>query len=160
MTWEWLQGQLIDDFGRSTGVLAQKAEWLALTMGIKNSDGSESGGKSTYTVKAYTTHFTRLMRALTTHTPLTDDLATIDRYNEGIRIGCPAIWAEMKGMHAVLSYDTLSEAISAAQVAESALSARDIQHSSIRTATSDQVYHQLIPFRSSPSYIPPHPRLL
>lgn len=130
MTWPWLQLQLIDEFGRSTGVLAQKAEWLALRMGVKNTDGTEVGGKSTYTVKAYTSHFTRLMRALTPHTPLTTDLAIIDRYCEGVRIGYPTLWAEMKGMHSVLSYDTLSDAITGAQVAESALSVLKLQHSS------------------------------
>jgi hypothetical protein len=133
MTWEWLQGQLIDDFGRGTGVLAQKAEWLALRMGVKNSDGTEIGGKSTYTVKAYTTQFTRLMRDLTCHTALTTDLAVIDRYCEGIRIGYPGLWNEMKGMHAVLSYDTLSDAVIGAQVAESALSVLKLQHSSSST---------------------------
>ena len=130
MTWEWLQVQLIDEFGRSTGLLAQKAEWLALRMGIKNPDGSETGGKSTYTVKAYTAHFTRLMRALTPHTSLTTELAIIDRYCEGVRIGYPALWTEMKGMHAVLSYDTLAEAVSGAQVAEAALGVVKLQHSS------------------------------
>lgn len=133
MTWEWLQGQLIEDFGRSTGVLAEKAEWLALRMGAKNSDGTEIGGKSTYTVKAYTIHFTRLMRSLTSHTSLTTDLAIIDRYCEGIRIGYPTLWTEMKGMHAVLSYDTLSDAIIGAQVAESALAVLKLQHSSPST---------------------------
>ena len=133
MTWPWLQFQLIDEFGRSTGVLAQKAEWLALRMGVKNNDGTEVGGKSTYTVKAYTSHFTRLMRALTPHTPLTTDLAVIDRYCEGVRIGYPTLWAEMKGMHSVLSYDTLSDAITGAQVAESALAVLKLQHSSSST---------------------------
>jgi hypothetical protein len=81
-------------------------------------------------VKAYTAQFTRLMRALTPHTSLTTDLAIIDRYCEGVRIGYPALWNEMKGMHAVLSYDTLAEAISGAQVAESALGVVKLQHSS------------------------------
>lgn len=130
MTWEWLQGQLIEDFGRGTGALAQKAEWLALRMGVKNTDGTEVGGKSTYSVKGYTTQFTRLMRALTPHTSLTSDLAIIDRYCEGIRIGYPSLWNEMKGLHSVLSYDTLGEAILGAQVAESALSVVRSQNSS------------------------------
>lgn len=130
MTWEWLQSQLIEDFGRSTGQLAERAEWLALKMGTKNTDGSETGGKSTYTVKAYSSHFTRLMRALTEHTSLTHDIAIVDRYCEGIRIGYAALWDEMKGVHAVLSYDTLADAITGAQVAESALAVLKAQHSS------------------------------
>lgn len=130
MTWEWLQAQLIEDFGRSTGAVAQRAEWLNLKMGTKNSDGTETGAKSTYTVKSYSIQFTRLMRALTKHTNLTDDIPIIDRFCEGIHIGYPALWNEMKGVHAVLSYDTLADAITGAQVAESALAVLKAQHSS------------------------------
>jgi hypothetical protein len=130
MTWEWLQVQLIDEFGRSNGVAAQQAEWLALRMGVENADGSRVGGKSTYTVKAYTAQFTRLMRSLTSHTLLTTDLLVIDRYLQGIRVGYSALWAEMKGMHSVLIYDSLADAINGAQIAESALAVGKMQQSS------------------------------
>jgi hypothetical protein len=130
MTWDWLQIQLIDEFGRSSGVAAQQAEWLALRMGIENADGTKVGGRSTYTVKAYTSQFTRLMRALTSHTLLTTDLLVIDRYLQGIRVGYTALWNEMKGLHSVLIYDSLSEAITGAQVAESALHASKLQPTS------------------------------
>ena len=147
MTWAWLQVQLIEEFGRSTGVAAQQAEWLALRMGIENSDGTKTGGKSTYTVKAYTAHFTRLMRALTQHTVLTNDMLVIDRYLEGIRVGYSALWKEMRGNHAVFSYDTLAEAITGAQVAESALAVGKINPSlsshthRFRSPMSVQVNH-------------------
>lgn len=136
MTWDWLQVQLIDEFGRSSGVAAQQAEWLALRMGTENGDGTRVGGKATYTVKDYTGHFNRLMRALTQHTLLTTDLLVIDRYLQGIRTGYTALWVEMKGNHSVLSYESLSDAITGAQVAESALAVGKMQHSPPSSSSS------------------------
>jgi hypothetical protein len=130
MTWDWLQAQLIDDFGRSSGVAAQQAEWIALRMGVENADGTRKGGKSTYTVKDYTSQFTRLMRSLTSHTLQTTDLLVIDRYLQGIKLGYSALYNEMRGMHTLLHYDSLATAITGAQVAETALSAGKIASSS------------------------------
>jgi hypothetical protein len=70
------------------------------------------------------------MRALTSHTLLTTDLLVIDRYLQGIRVGYIALWNEMKDLHSVLIYDSLGEAITGAQVAESALHAGKMQPTS------------------------------
>jgi hypothetical protein len=136
MTWEWLQTQLIEDFGRSTGQLAERAEWLNLKMGVKNSDGTQTGGKATYTVKAYWTLFSRFMRALTIQNNQTRDIVIIDRFCEGIRIGYPALWNEMLGNNTVVAYDTLDDAKTAALVAETHLTVSKTQQSSSSFSSS------------------------
>jgi hypothetical protein len=120
MTWPWLQTQLVLQYGRASGVAAMQAEWLALRMGTKNADGTESGGKSTRTVKAYTAEFVRLMRALAPgHGLQTTDLLIKDRYLQGIKVGYPSLYAVMLGNDKVLRYETLNDAIEGAQMAES-----------------------------------------
>lgn len=137
MTWEWLQGQLIEDFGRSTGQVAERAQWAVLVMGIKNTDGTHTGGKATYTVKGYTDLFTRFMKSLTSHSILTREIVLIDRYTKGIEIGYPALWDEMKAQSKQSidpQYVTLAEAITAAELAESALAVSKIQRSSVSSS--------------------------
>lgn len=126
MTWPYLEHQLIEDFGHTVGIAAQEAEWLALRMGVKNADGSTTGGKATWTVHDYTDKFTRFMRALTDHKPFSTDMLLKNRYTEGIRLGRPALYREMLGSQKVLLYTTLSDAIAAAYVAETALSVNKI----------------------------------
>jgi hypothetical protein len=129
MTWEWLQIRMIEEFGRSRGRLAERAEWMALKMGNKGTDGTDTGDKATRTVQQYTSLFTRLMRALTTQTRNTEDIVIIDRYCEGIKNGWPALWSEMKGTHAVLVYVTLADAIEGAEIAETQLGVRSKESS-------------------------------
>jgi hypothetical protein len=137
MDWAWLQQQLIEDFGRASGVVALQHEWAALRMGIVNTDGTKVGGKSTFTVKAYTFLFTRLMRTLTTHNLHTTDILVIERYLAGIKLGYPTLYNEMRGMHTVLLYLTLAEAISGAQIAESALAVGKMQTTSSSSSHSN-----------------------
>jgi hypothetical protein len=127
MTWEWLQGQLIQHYGQPSGALAMAAEWEALRMGVKNADGSETGGKSTWTVAAYTAQFLQFMRALTSHSPATSDLLVINRYVTGIRLGYESLWKVMLGVQKVLWYETLQEAIEAAHQAEAAINVSRIE---------------------------------
>ena len=129
MTWEWLQAKLIEEFGRSRGRLAERAEWLTLRMGSKGTDGTDTGDKATRSVQQYTSLFTRLMRALTTQTRNTDDIVIIDRYCEGIKYGWPALWSEMKGVHSVLVYATLSDAIEGAEIAETQVGVKNKESS-------------------------------
>jgi hypothetical protein len=129
MTWAWLQGQLVQQYGRASGVSAMQAEWLALRMGTKNADGTETGGKSTRTVKSYTAEFIRLMRALMPgHGIQTTDLLVKDRYEQGIKSGYPALYAVMLGRDQVLRFTTLGDAIEAAEVAESDLAIGKLSH--------------------------------
>jgi hypothetical protein len=114
MTWSWLQQQLIKDYGLANGAVAMKAEWEALRMGAH-------GDKATRTVAQYTNLFNTLMMALTDHTHLTRDLLVIDRYVRGIKDGYPALHAAMLGKDKILNYDTLSEAVEGAQLAEAEL---------------------------------------
>jgi hypothetical protein len=130
MTWEWLQNQLIQHYGQPSGALAMAAEWEVLRMGVKNADGSEIGGKSTRTVAAYSALFLHYMRALTTHSVLTEDLLVINRYVGGIRIGYDALYKVILGVHKVLWYDTLQEAIEAAYQAEAAMAVSRIDYRS------------------------------
>ena len=118
MTWEWLQHQLIQHFGQPTGVSASEAAWVALRMGEKNADGSETGGAATRTVKDYTARFCHYMRILTSHDVRTTEFLVITHYVEGIRLGYEALHRAMKGTQLVLRFDTLQEAIEAAQLAE------------------------------------------
>ena len=118
MTWEWLQHQLIQHFGQPTGVSASEAAWIALRMGEKNADGSETGGAATRTVKDYTARFCHYMRILTSHDVRTTEFLVITHYVEGIRLGYEALHRAMKGTQLVLRFDTLQEAIEAAQLAE------------------------------------------
>jgi hypothetical protein len=112
MTWQWLQDQLINDFGRANGATALRAEYKALRMG-------SYGDRPTRTVRQYTDRFVELMRALTTHEISTLDIATIDNYVEGIRCGYEALYVAMKGADRVVQYDSLIEARDAALLAES-----------------------------------------
>lgn len=130
MTWPWLQTQLVLHYGRASGEAAMQAEWLALRMGTKNADGTESGGKSTRTVRAYTAEFVRLMRALAPrHGLQTTDLLIKDRYLQGIRIGYPGLYAVMLGNEKVLRYETLNDAIEGAQIAESDIAiSKSVRH--------------------------------
>ena len=160
MTWDWLVERLIDEFGRSRGRLAERAEWMALKMGNKNADGSETGDKATYPVKDYTALFSRLMRTLTGQTNVTQDIVIIDRYCEGIRIGYPALWTEMKGVHAVLVYGTLNDAIVGAELAETQLGLRikDTSHHRSRHHTQVNHIHSSSRADDSPSPSPSPPR--
>jgi len=118
MTWDWLKGQLMRQYGQPSGAAAQQAEWQALRMGVKNKDGSETGGKSTWTVSAYTDLFLNYMRYLTSHTVNTTDILVIDRYVLGIKVGYDALYKVMLGVQKVLRYETLAEAIEGAHIAE------------------------------------------
>ena len=129
MTWPWLQSQLVQQYGRASGVSAMQAEWLALRMGTRNTDGTETGGKSTRTVKSYTAEFVRLMRALMPgHGIQTTDLLVKDRYEQGIKSGYPALYAVLLGRDQVLRFTTLGDVIEAAQVAESDLAIGKSSH--------------------------------
>lgn len=118
MTWDWLKLQLMRQYGQPSGAAAQQAEWQALRMGIKNKDGSETGGKSTWTVSAYTDLFLTYMRYLTSHTVNTTDILVIDRYVLGIKVGYDALYKAMLGVQRVLRFETLAEAIEGAHIAE------------------------------------------
>ena len=135
MTWEWLQGQLIQHYGQPSGALAMAAEWEVMRMGVKNADGSDTGGKSTYTVAAYTTLFMHYMRALTSHSVVTADLLVINRYVAGIRLGWEPLYKVMLGVQKVLWYDTLQEAIEAAYQGEAALNVSKIERRSATAST-------------------------
>jgi len=136
MTWEWLQGQLIQHYGQPSGGLAMAAEWQALRMGVKNVDGSETGGKSTWTVIAYNTLFLKYMRALTSHSIQTEEIVIIDRYVNGIKVGYETLYKTMLGAQKVLWFDTLKEAMDAAEIAEVTLTVSRIDKRSDRTASS------------------------
>jgi hypothetical protein len=159
MTWEWIQRELIKDFGRSTGQVAERAQWAVLVMGSKNADGTQTGGKATYTVKDYTDLFTGFMESLTVHTTLTEDILYIDRYVKGIEIGYPALWEEMKAQSKQSYgpvYETLAVAITAAELAESALAVSKIHHSSASSshhhrAHQTRVNHMQSTLDDSPS---------
>jgi hypothetical protein len=136
MTWEWLQGQLIQHYGQPSGALAMAAEWQALRMGVKNVDGSETGGKSTWTVLAYTTLFLKYMRALTPHSIQTEEIVIIDRYVAGIKIGYETLYKVMLGVQKVLWFDTLKEAMDAAEIAEVTLTVSRMDKRTERAALS------------------------
>ena len=141
MTWPYLQERLIEEFGRSRGQLAERLEWAALKMGTKNADGTETGGKATRTVRDYTSLFTRLMRTLTGESRISTSIVLIDRYCDGIKTGYPALWTEMKGVHAALVYATLADAIVGAELAETALSLRSKDSSHHRSRHHAYVNH-------------------
>jgi hypothetical protein len=129
MTWPWLQSQLVQQYGRASGLSAMQAEWLALRMGTRNADGTETGGKSTRTVKSYTAEFVRLMRALLPGQGIqTTNLLVKDRYEQGIKSGYPALYAVMLGRDQVLRFTTLGDAIEAAELAESDLAIGKSSH--------------------------------
>jgi Retrotransposon gag protein len=120
MTWEWLQGQLIKDYGRANGESAKRAKWQALRMGMY-------GDEPTRTVKQYTKVFLDLMNSLTPHHQVTtEDMLVIDRYLKGIEDGYPVLYTAMKGADTVLYYPSLSAARDGAEVAESELAAKKI----------------------------------
>ena len=121
MTWDWLKGQVIQHYGSPSGAVAMSAEWRNLRMGVRNVDGSEVGGKSTWTVSSYNALFLHYMRALTSHSVQTEDRLVIDRYVDGIRIGYDALYKVMMGVQKILHYETLREAMDAAEVAEVAI---------------------------------------
>ena len=134
MTWEWLKTQVIHHYGSPSGALAMAAEWEALRMGVKNIDGSESGGKSTWTVMAYTALFLHYMRALTAHSVQTTDVLVIIKYVGGIKSGYDALYKVMLGVQKVLWFDTLKEAIEAAEIAEVTLTVSRIDRRGERSA--------------------------
>jgi hypothetical protein len=136
MTWYWLQDQLKQHYGQPSGALATAAEWQALRMGVKNADGSETGGKATWTVAAYTVLFLKYMRQLTPHSIQTDEIVIIDRYVAGIKVGYEALYKVMLGVQKVLWFDTLKEAIDAAEIAEVTLSVSRIDKRTERAASS------------------------
>jgi hypothetical protein len=136
MTWEWLQGQLIQHYGQPSGALAMAAEWQALRMGVKNVDGSETGGKATWTVLAYTTLFLKYMRHLTPHSVQTQEIVIIDRYVAGIKSGYDALYKVMLGVQRVLWFDTLKEAMDAAEIAEVTLTVSRLDKRTERSASS------------------------
>ena len=136
MTWKWLQGQLIQHYGQPSGAMAMAAEWEALRMGTKNADGSETGGKATWTVAAYSSLFLHYLRALTTHSVMTEDLLVINRYVTGIKLGYEALYKVMLGVQKVLWYDNLQEAIEAAYQAEAAITVSRIEKRSATQPSS------------------------
>ena len=136
MTWEWLKTQVMQHYGSPSGAVAMSAEWQHLRMGVKNVDGSEVGGKSTWTVASYTALFLHYMRALTSHSVQTDDRLVIDRYVEGIRTGYDALFKVMMGVQKVLWFDTLREAMDAAEVAEVAINVSRTDKRSERSAAA------------------------
>jgi hypothetical protein len=136
MTWDWLQGQLIQHYGQPSGAMAMSAEWEVLRMGIRNTDGSESGGKATYTVAAYTDQFLHYMRALTVHSVVTTDLLVINRYVAGIRLGWESLYKVMLGVQRVLWFDSLQEAIEAAYQGEAAISVSKLEKRPSSTSSS------------------------
>src|ERR1700721_477107 len=83
-----------------------------LRMGGKKMDGTSIG-----TVAAYTALFLRSMGALTAHSVQSTDLHVIDRYVEGIKVGHVALYTVMFGKQKLLWYETLKEAIDAAEIA-------------------------------------------
>ena len=112
MTWEYLANGLVAHYAPTVGNAALEVEWAGLRMGTR----------STTSVKAYTDRFVALMRRLVPeHTRDTGDLLVRQRYLQGIELGYRRLYREMLGGHSVLSYNTLSEAIAAAEVAESRL---------------------------------------
>jgi hypothetical protein len=124
-------------FGRAGGESAMQAEWLALRMGMRNADGSKTGGKATFGVKDYTTQFVRFMRALLPgHTLLTTDLLVKDRYLGGIKAGWLELYKTMLGNAKVLRYQTLADAIEDAERAEGDLSvaAKSFSHQAPSTS--------------------------
>jgi hypothetical protein len=136
MTWDWLKGQVIQHYGSPSGALAMAAEWQSLRMGVKNVDGSETGGKSTWTVMAYTALFLHYMRALTVHSVQTTDILVIDRYVAGIKAGYEALYKVMLGVQRVLWFDSLKEAIDAAEVAEVTLTVSRIDKRAERSSAA------------------------
>ena len=117
LTWEWLQAELIEHFGKPSGTAAMEAEWQSLRMGLKNPDGTDTG-KATRSVKTYTNRFLQLMRRLTEHSAKTRDITIVQKYVRGIEDGYPALYAVMKGVEPILRFATLQDAIDAAEVAE------------------------------------------
>ena len=93
------------------------------------------GGKSTWTVASYTALFLHYMRA-TSHSVQTDDRLVIDRYVEGIRTGYDALFKVMMGVQKVLWFDTLREAMDAAEVAEVAINVSRTDKRSERSAAA------------------------
>jgi hypothetical protein len=136
MTWEWLQAQLIQHYGHPSGPIATAAEWQALRMGVKNADGTETGGKSTWSVAAYTALFIKYMRALTSHSIQTGEVVIIDRYVGGIKSGYEILYKAMLGVQKILWFDTLREAIDAAEIAEVTLTVSRIDKRTERAASS------------------------
>jgi hypothetical protein len=120
MTWDWLQSQLVQHYAQPAGVVALEKQWEDLVMGIKSEDGKDTG-KSTRTVESYTNRFLFYMRRLTDHTTQTKDILVLQRYLRGIRDGWRGLYLTMLGVQPVLRFDTLQDAIVAAQLAESEL---------------------------------------
>ena len=90
--------------------------WSTLRMG-----GKKAGGKSTATVAAYTALFLRCLTAVSADGAQSSDLHVIGCYVGGIKMGRGALYTAMLGVHKLLLYETLQEAIDAAQIAEDSL---------------------------------------
>ena len=122
LTWEWLQRQLVEHYAQTSGEAAMEAEWMALAMGVRSADGSDTG-KSTRSVASYTRRFLHYLRRLTDETVQTSSVLVIDRYLLGIRRGYEVLWRAMLGGRIVMRFATLQDAISEAEIAESDLAA-------------------------------------
>jgi hypothetical protein len=118
LTWEYLQAELISHYAQRVGQAALEAEWAVLRMGVKPGADVKDTSKSTWTVKSYTTRFLYLLRRLTTQTPQSTDLTTVQKYVGGIRDGYPALYAMMLGLKPTLRFISLQDAIDEAEVAE------------------------------------------
>jgi hypothetical protein len=118
LTWEYLQAELISHYALRVGQAALEAEWAVLRMGVKPSADGKDTSKTTWTVESYTTRFLYLLRRLTTQTPQSTDLTTVQKYVGGIKDGYPALHAMMLGVKLTLRFVGLQDAITAAQVAE------------------------------------------
>jgi hypothetical protein len=127
MTWEWLQAQLIQHYSQPVGRAAMQTEWQGLRMGVRNADGANTG-KATRTVAAYTNRFLYYMRALTNHSVQTTEVLVIDRYVHGIRVGYTGLYDAIMVAQRTPSprFDTLQDAIDAAQDAEADLAIKGI----------------------------------
>jgi hypothetical protein len=141
LDWSYLKEELILRWGQTGGVAASRAQWKGLHMGQRNVDGSTTGGKATYTVTDYTATFNRLMAVVSPHQrPDTTEASIIDRYVDGIQMGYPALYEQMKGNKAILEFETLAQAIEGAEVAESNI---DIAKSLLpRSAASSQPWQR------------------
>jgi hypothetical protein len=91
-------------------------KWKALRM-----RGKKAKGKSPGTVAAYTALFLRYLAAFSAHGVQSSDVHVIGRYVEGIKMEHEALYTVMLGAQMLLLYETLQEAIDAAEIAEASL---------------------------------------
>ena len=116
MTWDYLADRMVQHYARPSADMALEAELAAIRMGIKD------GPHPTMSVKQYTDRFLFLLHRLMPHvTRDSADLFVRQRYEQGIRIGYPALYKAMRGGQTVLRLHTLDEWIAAAERAEADL---------------------------------------